>query len=383
MTKAADRHNYHGLSDSLFDDTGFDRALSFFGGSPFRTIGDRLSGLQEALKGQVFDQGHHDQDDHGHDQGDHGHEPPPPPPPPQGSIDFSVTIVDPAHFVDDLDSAIIASIKAAGAEWASHLAPPSDGANVTIDLEVDMTIYTPRAATPNGLGVQIETSDGITIDQTNVAYKILTGEDPNGVLPDNTIVLNPDYVRNELYFSPDPTNPNSIIPSDKTDAESVFAHEIGHELAFSGLRDFSNPTTFTTPGFETVFDSFVTVDSSDHSFFTGPNAEAAYGGQPVPLTLDNIYHVGNQSAPGDDLINDLMNGVVYFRGTHYDISDLDLAILKDCGLDVVDPSASAIVAANMPQAGIQPAANAAGIHDEAQMPVIGQPDHPQSHDGFA
>jgi len=38
--------------------------------------------------------------------------------------------------------------------------------------------------------------------------------------------------------------------------------------------------------------------------------------------------------PGSDLIPDLMNGVVFDRGTSYDISPLDLAILADAGVDV-------------------------------------------------
>jgi hypothetical protein len=163
-----------------------------------------------------------------------------------------VTIVDPQQYLDDLDSSIIASVKAAGAEWAAHHVPPANGADVTIDIQVDITTAYPRAASGPGFYVADGSDGSLTIQQTGVADKILTGQDGNGTAPDATTFLNPDYARNELYFSPDPTNPNSIVPSDKTDAESVFTHGIGHELAFSGFRDFSNPTTFTTPGFETV-----------------------------------------------------------------------------------------------------------------------------------
>ena len=60
-----------------------------------------------------------------------------------------------------------------------------------------------------------------------------------------------------------------------------------------------------------------------------------YGG-PVPVTFGNVAHIGNDSSrPGSDLIPDLMNGVVFFRGTRYDISPLDLAIVADTGLTVI------------------------------------------------
>jgi hypothetical protein len=54
---------------------------------------------------------------------------------------------------------------------------------------------------------------------------------------------------------------------------------------------------------------------------------------PVPITYGNPFHLGNNSPrPGSDLIPDLMNGVVYYYQTRYDISALDLAIAKDAGV---------------------------------------------------
>jgi hypothetical protein len=35
---------------------------------------------------------------------------------------------------------------------------------------------------------------------------------------------------------------------------------------------------------------------------------------------------------GASLIDQLMNGVVFYRGTRYDISALDIGVLKDVGL---------------------------------------------------
>jgi hypothetical protein len=54
---------------------------------------------------------------------------------------------------------------------------------------------------------------------------------------------------------------------------------------------------------------------------------------PVPLTIGNIYHVGNDAGhPGSDLANDLMNGVVGLVGKSPGPSLLDLAIFEDVGV---------------------------------------------------
>ena len=75
----------------------------------------------------------------------------------------------------------------------------------------------------------------------------------------------------------------------------------------------------------------------------GPLARAAYGNQDVPLTYGNYAHIGNgnfpsgssNGRPGNDLIPDLMNGIVFTNGQRYFISELDLAILGDTGLTIV------------------------------------------------
>jgi hypothetical protein len=266
----------------------------------------------------------------------------------QGKIDFSITIIDPDHQVDDLDAAIVATVKAAGADWAGQFAGPADGSPVTIEIEVDISAITPRAASQSNFNVPVDTSDGFTVVRAGVADKISTAGDANGAAPDATIFLNPNYAREELFFDPEPTTRGTMIPGDRTDAVSVFEHEIGHDLGIDGFRDLFDPTSFPffPPNTESVFDTFIAVDAAGGSFFTGLNAEAVHGG-PVPLTLDNIYHVGNDPAdgPGSELIGDLMNGVVFFRGTQYEISDLDLAIMRDLGLTVTGSSGDNIAVA--------------------------------------
>jgi hypothetical protein len=80
------------------------------------------------------------------------------------------------------------------------------------------------------------------------------------------------------------------------------------------------------------------VPNGDNLFFTGPAAEAVYGG-PVPVTYGLPNHIGNRAPrPGPDLIPDLVNGVVFLHGKRYFISNLDFAVVKDVGIPVRAPA---------------------------------------------
>jgi hypothetical protein len=163
---------------------------------------------------------------------------------------------------------------------------------------------------------------------------------------DATVHIGTSYLTSELWFDPNPANIDPV-PANKTDAESAFTHEFGHIFGFEGYRDpLTGALLFDA---ESTFDTWVTfLDNAP--YFTGPDAESIYGG-PVPLTVGNIYHVGNPSGPGADLEvypGDLMNGNVFYRGTKYDISSLDAAIFADLGLTTNGPDGS--LAANFADA---------------------------------
>jgi hypothetical protein len=54
---------------------------------------------------------------------------------------------------------------------------------------------------------------------------------------------------------------------------------------------------------------------------------------------------------GTDLVPDLMNGVVFYRGTRYGVSALDLAIMADIGLPITtavpEPGTTALLLAGL------------------------------------
>ncbi len=107
---------------------------------------------------------------------------------------------------------------------------------------------------------------------------------------------------------------------------SVFLHEFAHAIAFNGWQDGTNGSY---PGdYKSTFDELKSFDGTNF-YFNGTNAMGLYGA-PVPITFGNVTHIGNEAPrPGSDLIPDLMNGVVFFRGTRYGITPLDLAIIAD------------------------------------------------------
>lgn len=213
--------------------------------------------------------------------------------------------------------------------------------------------------------------------EQGVAAEWRSGIDPNGADADANVTLGLAYLRNELWFDPDPQARTVMVPADRTDAMSVMLHEFGHILAYNGFADASTgepPATFWS-----IWDRWMIPGQPTR--FSGPAVLASWGGMPE-LTIGNINHWGNplrafpagfgetcaeattlwrEGAPmpsqcqapasidapvsidaeagraiagGDSLLSQLMNGVVFVRGSRYDISALDVAVMKDVGFAI-------------------------------------------------
>jgi hypothetical protein len=245
---------------------------------------------------------------------------------------IEVVFDDPAGAYASYYADIARVTVAAGDAWASNFVTVSSGADLTVNI-VFAAIPTASARSlssalvGSGLG-------GIGVWEQGAAYKVRTGIDANGAAPDIEVNIGiAGYLQNELWFDPAPALRSEPVPPSRTDAYSVMLHEFGHAFGFNGWLD---PATGVSPGnYESTFDQWVQPQQTVAGtglFFTGPSAVALYGG-PVPLTFGNFAHLGNAgSGTGTDLLLDLMNGVVFYRGTQYDISALDLAILQDTGM---------------------------------------------------
>jgi hypothetical protein len=246
-------------------------------------------------------------------------------------ITYTVAFDDPSQTATGLYLPITQHILASGARWNAHLRPIT---NVILEVQVVIPATSPP---PTATGRSVVASPvgmlgGLVLNEQGAAAEIRTGVDPNGAESDIELVFNPTYLRDQLWLDTDPFQRVTAVPADRTDAMSIFLHELGHAFAFNGYRD---KNTGDLPGaFLSTYDQHVS-GTDNNLVFNGPEATRLYGG-PVPLNNDNLFHLGNAAPlPGADLLTDLMYGVEFTNGTRYDISLLDVAILADSGVPVV------------------------------------------------
>lgn len=259
-------------------------------------------------------------------------------------------------------AAVISHTQAAGRRWAEAL-------GVSGPLSIEVEIGLADIATANGASLSsafVGIISGRDTFEQGMAGELRTGIDPNGASADVRFNFSLSYLRNELWFDPDPLARSLPVPIDRTDAQSVFLHEFGHAIAYNG---WANGQGVPPAGFWSLFDRWMQPGSPTR--FLGPTVVAEWGSAPE-LTTNNINHWGNgkprasaapksqpvqwrhgapvphfhcdhlvpmdrptgshKGAQGSSLIDQLMNGVVFYRGTRYTISSLDQAVLVDVGL---------------------------------------------------
>ena len=245
----------------------------------------------------------------------------------QAQVSFHVGFDDPGADFARYYGSIGRSIRAAGAEWAQYL---DTGARAVLQVQVSFEDIA-TASTGSVTNWYLGQYNGYSLYEQGATHEVRTGLDPNGKEPDIHIAIGSNgYLQNELWFDPSPARQRVEVPLDRTDARSLFVHELGHAFGFNGWRD--GVTGELPGGYASTFDVWVSpqiVEGQSVLAFTGPSATALYGG-PVPLTVGSYAHLGNPAPlPGTDLIPDLMNGVAFTRGTRYHITPLDLAMLRD------------------------------------------------------
>lgn len=263
-------------------------------------------------------------------------------------VTFDVSFADPGATYGSYYADLQRVVVAAGNDWISRF-------HLTVDSTLSVQIGFAAIATADGgsaTSTYLSTSGGINLFDQGAVAELKSGIDPNGAAPD--ILFNVGingYLQNTLWFDPDPVAQSAAVPGNMTDARSVFLHEFGHAFGFNGWRNASNGTL---PGnYQSTFDAWSALDPSAPGgptlVFTGPAAMAEYGA-PVPLTFGNWGHIGNSAPrPGSGLIGmdgDLMNGVAFYHGVRYQISDLDLAMMQDMGLTlapVPEPAAGVLL----------------------------------------
>ena len=254
----------------------------------------------------------------------------------QAEIGWQVRIEDPTNRYADMHSAIENTTNAAGRDWGSYL---------TGSATVEVVVRFADILTANGgarVGEQTGTMNGVRLYEFGPQTVIRTGLGPSPGRDDLLITLGYNYMDNWSWWDPDPYARTELVPTNMLDAYSAVLHEIGHGLGFYGWRDWK---TGSLPGdYMSTYDQWVYTEDG-LPWFGGPSASAEYGG-PVPLTLDNLMHYGNEfPLPGWELAEnvELMNGVQSMWGTRQYIGDLDVAFLEDIGYTVVPEPATLIL----------------------------------------
>jgi hypothetical protein len=244
-------------------------------------------------------------------------------------ITFSIIVEDPAHQLDPYAGALRSHLLAAGAAWSDRL----EG-TAALTIRVRPVSDIPYSSGYSFTSAYVGTVGGIDVFEQGAANHIRTGVNPSPGDPDIEFVINPAYLGGELWLDSDPVARTAPVPTDRTDAMSVCLHELGHALAYNG---WMNGFDGSLPGnYMSTFDRWVVLTGGNF-FFTGSAARGIYGGA-VPVTYGNPCHLGNNPPrPGSDLLPQLMNGVVFYRGHRYAISELDWGVLTDAGLPVLGP----------------------------------------------
>lgn len=271
---------------------------------------------------------------------------------------FTVHVSDPNHTLTASQLSLLTlDARYAANDWMSRL-------NNKGVIDIEINLQKPVSGHPADGGpaahVQVGTE---TIDvpvgplNQHMAWNVmrpgtisemLTGKDPNGADPDIIINIDPDTVKTG-YLNPHPSQTRYDGPVGQSDVISTLLHEIGHGLGIGdGYRDPNTgqlPATVTgAPGgiainyTETVWDKLVTFKADGTAFFAGVNAFLADGNFfPAVTTLKNgeqYFHFGNDLRDVRNGGGDLMTGVGLFKGIAYEVTDLDLAVMKDLGASV-------------------------------------------------
>jgi len=246
---------------------------------------------------------------------------------------YSVQLNDPSGAGSSADAALDYDLLQALGLWTQYIL---GAGTLTVALNIKSTEQG-RESGGWDAATAVGTNGALTVYEGSGQYELMTGQHLAGTSSDVTINIDPSYFQYlDLEFG---LTYSSDVPADKYNPIVVFLHELMHGFGMAGYYDQSG----NLPGnYESTFDKYI-VKTGSGAVFTGPHAEAVYGG-PVPITTDSTFgenygHFGNTvsdisrdpSSVQDPLTLDLMNGVVFYFDYRYPISALDLAVLQDIG----------------------------------------------------
>ena len=235
---------------------------------------------------------------------------------------YSVTLNDPSNLGGSNDATLVYDLQQAIGFWTQYIV---GAGTLTVTLNIKSLAQGRESGGPTSV-TAVGTNGGLTVYEGTGQYELATGQHLAGTTSDITINIDPGYFQ-YLDFAAG-LNYYSDVPTNEYNPIVVFLHELMHGFGMGGYYDQSGNVSGN--GVSTFDNYFARIGSG--VFFTGPNAEAVYGG-PVPITTDstdgeNYGHFGNTISDKsrspftvqDPLTLDLMNGVVFYFDYRYPVS---------------------------------------------------------------
>ncbi len=226
-------------------------------------------------------------------------------------------------------SAILENLRAAETIWSRAL-----GAEASFEVVIRVSDQVPTLTARSLAAVFVEHADGLSVYEQGAGYELRTGIDPNGMDPDIEITIGAEYLRDRMWFDPDPIARSTPVPPDRVDAVSSFVHELAHALFMNGWRDPATGRCFdrvaSTWDLLVIGMSAGAGEDGRAAWFCGPASLAVFG-RPVPLSAGGCHHLGQDDpgTPGQDLADDVLTGVRFSTGRRYELSALDVALAQD------------------------------------------------------
>jgi Ca2+-binding RTX toxin-like protein len=210
---------------------------------------------------------------------------------------------------------------------------------------LDLTVHVEKTGTGrfagNGDIYFDHSASGLNVYGPEAARELASGKDQNNGNADLNIYVDPGsaYFSGLNFTTAQYTTPRTV-PSSETDGMSVLLHEILHGFGIVGYRDFASGI-FISGSARTMFDMY--SKQVGEKYLLDAPSFAMHGINPIELTstsaTQNFYHFANNSDLTLGYRDDVMNGLAFYLGHRYFLSQVDLYLLKDLGYSIANPDA--------------------------------------------
>jgi len=150
----------------------------------------------------------------------------------KADVIYNVTIDDPNNLLVGYDDLLRSTVIEAGNDWSKYLSIHPGTTTINVDISANTSIPRATGASVTSNLVSI-LPDGTRVYEQRMGELYRTGLAPFGPQPDAIVSISPDYLKNELSFA-------AVTPSNRTDALSVFRHELGHAIGNNGFLNLAS-----------------------------------------------------------------------------------------------------------------------------------------------